>query len=363
MIDKYGVYLSHLTMLTEAPNVKSVDKQKIKGYILRWRDSKMLLGSAFFHDLLKPAAILCKALQEDEVCVVRTAEALIKAVKMINTLKTTRFEELPTVKKVLSRVTVEDKGNISYQSVDVMKHDLAVAYLKSNSTNYMESVLSCLRDRIKAHHVQLLTHILTILPTNGWEKNEETSFGHDALHALTTRFFVPLNNASVDCSVIVDEWDAMVDYAKRYLDLVRDDYRVIWWKLFQSADAKNWSNILVLVELLFCIPVANGRVERLFSHLKLIKSNRRSTLSEERLDHLLRIKVDAPPLAQWNPSAAVDLWWSDKTRRVNHKDTRAASLQRITDHGHDSGSSSASYTFCLEDWETWIAEPESDLRQ
>ena len=29
----------------------------------------MLLGSAFFHDLLKPAAILCKALQEDEVCV------------------------------------------------------------------------------------------------------------------------------------------------------------------------------------------------------------------------------------------------------------------------------------------------------
>ena len=98
-----------------------------------------------------------------------------------------------------------------------MKHDLAVAYLKSNSTNYMESVLSCLRDRIKAHHVQLLTHILTILPTNGWEKNEETSFGHDALHALTTRFFVPLNNASVDCSVIVDEWDAMVDYAKAIL--------------------------------------------------------------------------------------------------------------------------------------------------
>ena len=26
-------------------------------------------------------------------------------------------------------------------------------------------------------------------------------------------------------SVIVDEWDAMVDYAKRYLDLVREDYK------------------------------------------------------------------------------------------------------------------------------------------
>ena len=37
----------------------------------------MLLGSAFFHDILKPAAILCKALQEDEVCVAHAAETLI----------------------------------------------------------------------------------------------------------------------------------------------------------------------------------------------------------------------------------------------------------------------------------------------
>ena len=29
----------------------------------------MLLGSDFFHDILKVAAILCKVLLEDEVCV------------------------------------------------------------------------------------------------------------------------------------------------------------------------------------------------------------------------------------------------------------------------------------------------------
>ena len=79
--------------------------------------------------------------------------------------------------------------------------------------------------------MQLLTHVLTVLAANGWEKNEETSFGHDALHALTTKFIVPLNNASVDCSVTEDEWDAMVDYAKCYLDVVREDYKVTWWKL------------------------------------------------------------------------------------------------------------------------------------
>lgn len=117
-----------------------MDKQKIKGYMLKCHDSKMLLGSAFFHNLLKPAAFLCKALQEHEVCVMCATEALIKVVKMVNTLKTTQFEDLPTVKKFMSRVTVDNKGNVSHQSIDVMKHDLAIAFLKANSTSYMESV-------------------------------------------------------------------------------------------------------------------------------------------------------------------------------------------------------------------------------
>lgn len=105
-----------------------------------------------------------------------------------------------------------------------------------------------------------------------------------------------------------------------------------------SGCNKNWSNILVLVELLFCIP---GRVEWVYSHLnlKVIKSYRWSTLGNERLSNLVRIKVDSSPLA------AVDLWW---TRRVNHRDTRAAPSQMSTDKGPDSGSS-CSYTFV---WKT-----------
>ena len=48
LIERYGAYLSHLTSLTEDPTVKAVDKQKIKGYILKWRRCKMLLGCALF---------------------------------------------------------------------------------------------------------------------------------------------------------------------------------------------------------------------------------------------------------------------------------------------------------------------------
>ncbi len=47
VIDKFGAYLGHLISLTEDPTVKSVDKQKINGYVTKWQDSKSLFGCAF----------------------------------------------------------------------------------------------------------------------------------------------------------------------------------------------------------------------------------------------------------------------------------------------------------------------------
>lgn len=163
----------------------------------------------------------------------------------------------------------------------------------------MEAVEDCLPDRLKLQHADILTHSLTILATSGWEKDEDGSFAHTALESLSTRYRAPLEKAGVDCSLIQQEWEDIIDFAKRYLNLVQENYTVIWWKLFNAVDACNWQNILALVELLFCLPLTNGRLERLFSQLKLIKSDRRSSLGEDRLDQLLRITVDAPPLSKW----------------------------------------------------------------
>ena len=51
-----------------------------------------------FHDLLKPCATLSKVLQDNELGVVDAIEAVVKTSKAIERLKTTTFDELPTVK-------------------------------------------------------------------------------------------------------------------------------------------------------------------------------------------------------------------------------------------------------------------------
>ena len=98
------------------------------------------------------------------------------------------------------------------------------------------------------------------------------------------------------------------------MNLTNEDYKCLWWKLFNSVDAGTWANILGLVELLFCLPVANGRVERMFSRLRIIKPDSRTSLSKDRLDSLLRIS-EGPSVDAWQVGRAIKLWWSEKTRR------------------------------------------------
>ena len=97
-----------------------------------------------------------------------------------------------------------------------------------------------------------MTNAVVLLATHGWERSSDSSFGHNAIKDVLEHFSGPLENAGIDvtASVVCEEWDDMVEYAKQYLDLFSQDYKVVWWKLFRAIDAKNWPNILGVVELL-----------------------------------------------------------------------------------------------------------------
>ena len=90
--------MNHLLALIEDSTTKPVDRQKLKGYVTKWKESKILLGCALFHDILKPTAILCKSFQADEMSVVSTIEAILRTSASIKKLHTTEMEDFPSVK-------------------------------------------------------------------------------------------------------------------------------------------------------------------------------------------------------------------------------------------------------------------------
>ena len=52
VVDRYGAYLHHLQTLVEDTTIKSIDRQRLKGYLLKWRQSKILLRCAMYIDIL-----------------------------------------------------------------------------------------------------------------------------------------------------------------------------------------------------------------------------------------------------------------------------------------------------------------------
>ena len=53
----------------------------MKGYLQQWHNAKVLYGCTLFRDLLKPAEILCVALQNDEF---PTVKKVIGAIQQSN---------------------------------------------------------------------------------------------------------------------------------------------------------------------------------------------------------------------------------------------------------------------------------------
>lgn len=85
----------------------------------------------------------------------------------------------------------------TYEEANLTKHEEGVTYLKNHRNKYTSSVLACLRDRVKAQSTDLLTHALTILAPQGWNKAEGASFAYGALDSLSTRFRFPLEKFKV----------------------------------------------------------------------------------------------------------------------------------------------------------------------
>ena len=125
-------------------------------------------------------------------------------------------------------------------STQLTNFDDCITFLKKTKDQCVQAIEACLKDCLKVQRPDLLTHALTILAPMGWERKDDAFFGYSAIDAISFRFRTPQEHAKVDCSVLQQEWDDMVDYTKRYmyLNLVQEDYSVLWWKLFNSLTAK-----------------------------------------------------------------------------------------------------------------------------
>ncbi|CAB3979843.1 zinc finger 862-like [Paramuricea clavata] len=313
VLDKYGVYMQHLEHLSSDKEV--TDRQKLKGYLRKWKSSRMLLYVALFIDVLNPAAILSKAFQDDPIDSVGAIHNLKRSKQSLDQLMSKSFEDLPSVKHVLNKLVVTDT-TCTYQGIEFPVHSFnkAAADVKASKNTVIESIHSTVDARLEGASSIELESVAKILNTEHWKLLAEVDGVEFADNMITAR---PLS--SNYNQAILEEWHDMLSHTVNFLQSEKANYKKTWRLLFNCSYSSKWKNILLLVQLLFSVPICNAKLERLFSKLKRTKSDARCSLGEERLTNVLRIEEEGPPLGSFDASPVVQMWQSQKVRRPNQK--------------------------------------------
>ena len=115
--DRYGAYVAHLTTLSNDTSINSTDRARLKGYLLKLQEGKILIGCALYVDALKAPSLLSKALQGEKLDVVQGLQSILKAKKSLKCLTELDPLQWPTLKLVHNRLT---NGN-EYQGA-ALKH-------------------------------------------------------------------------------------------------------------------------------------------------------------------------------------------------------------------------------------------------
>ncbi len=351
VLSRYGVYTMHLAALSEDNAVRPADRAKVKGYHCKWTDAKYVLGCALFIDLLGPCAILSKNMQNNDLDILAALTGLLKSVSEINKLKSMSLSEWPTYS-----ATIEKCENETYQGQKLKRFSVVTAYYESNYTAYCEKLLSCTRTRLMWSDIEFLRDIIFVLASQGWQKALDEKHDLKAVDRLAVHFAVPLEASGVTVQEIHSEFEEILNYAVQYISLATLEYRAVWWRVFHAPNASEWHNALLLIELLFSLPASNGKVEQAFSQLNIIKSDKRTQLSNESLNDLMTISTSGQTIEDFNPDPAIELWWKDKVRRPNQKPRK---LYKHRQQDDSSSSDSDSDSLILDTWDKWM-DPDSD---
>ena len=81
---------------------------------------------------------------------------------------------------------------------------------------------------------------------------------------------------------------------------------------WEEAYDNDYPMMMLIIELLQCIPPTSVSCETTFSHMKLIKTSRRTRLNNTTLNTLLAVRLLTPDVDNYDPTPAIDMWMVSK---------------------------------------------------
>jgi hypothetical protein len=110
-----------------------------------------------------------------------------------------------------------------------------------------------------------------------------------SLEFLATHFQVPLESAGFDGSKLKHEWSDLKRVVRFFYKGAKA--KVMWEQIFEYRKSE-FPNICLIAEMVLCLGPSNSMVEKCFSQLSAMLSDRRLSLGHGTMEDLLMVKVN-----------------------------------------------------------------------
>ena len=206
VVDRYGAYIAHLSTLVEDRSLRASDRSRLKGYLLKWKEPKMLVGCALYVEALKPISLLSLVLQSEKTDIVSSIESTLKSVKSLQSQDPKEWTQLKLLKQRIQEVS----GEQEYQGIPIVSFDSLVDECKIHVLADLERLERAIKHRLEWTDTGLLRASLSFLETQSWQEKDTESEDDMAdirasVQCLVSHFRTPLESRGVCIVSIQDE--------------------------------------------------------------------------------------------------------------------------------------------------------------
>ena len=158
--------------------MKSTDRSRLKGYVMKWKQSRVLISAAMYVDVPKAPSLLSLCLQEVKADIVHGIQQLLKSSTSLKKLAGQDPLLWPTVKLVCDRVKEEGEEKV-FQGVVLSNYNpITLNSCAAQALVDINQLQKQLQARLEWSDVKMLRAILVFLDTQCWQlsaTNDESS--------------------------------------------------------------------------------------------------------------------------------------------------------------------------------------------
>ena len=312
LLNNYEITCIHLEEIRSHTDENS---QKAKGFLKELKTKRFL---SFLHFMIDWTELLRKVSE-----LFQQKFSLVAEVKQrIDELKE-KYEHMKTRRGKMLRHFQTESANGSFKGVIITHQVQRRGEDENNDVQVERSIDTLLGDSIFFLEERFIKHIggephslFNVFNLSMWPvaHDELRNFGDEQMESLLTLYAPLLTDEEKDAAL--DQWLDL----KLIIDRNRNRNTLEAYEslmCLEGQDIENVKHILPLVNIMLTISPSTADCERGFSAMNKIKTESRTSMSQDTLKNLMRISIDGPNLNEYNATDSV-VHWMNSSRGTRH---------------------------------------------